>query len=95
MKPGRQPQSMGGFVRNPFRTLIARDTAFPLLLGQNLEKSIVEILPEYARQIHSLALAENLISRWSFQIQEKHAASYPTNIKRYSEEVNAWVLKGL
>ncbi len=73
------------------RKFIAHEAAHPLLHGRHAARTIIETMPLYSRHVQSLAAAENLISCWSFEIQEK-AAPPPRYRKTYAQDAAAWVL---
>lgn len=76
------------------RNYIAHKAGHSLLLGEASDKEIVRELENYQSRVFQLANAENLISQWSYVIQEK-AVPPRGVIMGFPQQVSAWVLSPL
>lgn len=76
------------------RNYLAHEAAYPMLIGPKSGAEIRKELPNFIRQVSSLAEAENLIAQWNFMIQEK--TNPPSEITTtFSQKVTSWVLAAL
>jgi len=76
------------------RNYIAHEAAYPLLMGSKSWEEVRKEVPNYIGQVSSLAQAENLISQWSFEIQEKSTS--PNSITTtFPLGVTSWILAPL
>lgn len=73
------------------RNFIAHEAAHPMLHGKKASREIIVSLPRFRINVRNLATAENLISRWSYMIQEKDSPPVQYS-NAYAERVCAWVL---
>lgn len=76
------------------RNYIAHEAAYPMLIGPKSRAEIRKELPRFVEHLSSLAEAENLVSQWSFLIQEKTNPSSSVTTAFPRKALN-WVLNAL
>lgn len=76
------------------RNFVAHEAAFVLMYPARI--AVEQALREeaYRRHVHALARGDNLVSTWSYEIQEREAAP-PLICSVYSKDVAKWVLEPL
>lgn len=76
------------------KNYIAHEPAYPILNGSKSGSEIRKELPNFIRQVASLAETGNLIAQWSFVIQERQ--NPPIEITTtFPQKVTNWVLSAL
>lgn len=76
------------------RNFFAHESAHPMLLGRKSVEAIIDIMPEFKSHVVHLGRAENLVSQWSYMIQEK-CAPPARLVDEYPERVVEWILSDI
>lgn len=75
------------------RNYVVHEAAQPLVAGQSGKRLSVD-LTVLRENVYSLAEGDSMVSRWSFEIQERHEP-FPHWARSYARDVANWVLEPL